>query len=90
MAVPTGGNVIKPVELMQAVAGYWNAIGVKTNVQTLEFGTYAQQKFDYKIAPLFVWNWFGFDADQMLWGNAYSKLSRPGSFSLAGAKRSTS
>jgi peptide/nickel transport system substrate-binding protein len=72
LQVPTGGNPIKPVEVGQAIAGDWEKLGLKVRLQTIDTNTYAQLKLDYKIGPVFMWNWAGFDADEPIWGNASS------------------
>lgn len=30
-------------------------------------------KLGYKTSALFMWNWIGYDADYILWGNIHSK-----------------
>jgi peptide/nickel transport system substrate-binding protein len=68
--VPTGGNPVKPIEVGQAIAADWQKVGIKVDLQTIETNTYSQMKLDYKIGPVFMWNWAGFDADEPIWGNA--------------------
>ena len=71
--VPTGGNPLKPVEVGQAVAADLGKVGIRVNLRSLDAATYAQLKFQYKLAPILLWNWLAFDGDYILWGNVYSK-----------------
>jgi peptide/nickel transport system substrate-binding protein len=65
----TSGLQLKPVEIAQAVAADWQKAGVNVTVRPVDANTYQQAKADYKIGPVFFWNWVGFDADEPIWGN---------------------
>ncbi len=73
MDAPIGGNPIKPVEVAQAVASDLEKVGIKVQLRTLDTATYAQMKFGYKLAPIFMWNWMAFEADYILYPQLYSK-----------------
>ena len=71
--VPTGGNPIKPVEGGQAVAADLEKVGVSVKMRTVDAATYTTMRNEKKTAPMFMWNWIGFDGDYVLWGNLHSK-----------------
>jgi peptide/nickel transport system substrate-binding protein len=72
-AVPNGGNPIKPAEVGQAAAADLAKVGIRTKYKVVESGTYRGMKLGYKTPALFMWNWIGYDADYILWGNVHSK-----------------
>ncbi|MBI4278260.1 MAG: hypothetical protein HY660_07365, partial [Armatimonadetes bacterium] len=71
--VPAGGNPIKPAEVGQAVVADFAKIGVQAKLRVLDTATYAQMKFQYKLAPLLMWNWMAWDGDYILYWNAHTK-----------------
>jgi peptide/nickel transport system substrate-binding protein len=71
-AVPTGGSLLKPLEVAQVLAAYWEAVGVKVNIRSLETGTWIKERDERTISPIFLWNWVGFDLDRMIWANMHS------------------
>lgn len=72
-AVPSGGSLLKPLEVAQVLAAYWESIGVTINIRSLETGTWIQERDEKTISPLFLWNWVGIDADSMMWANMHSE-----------------
>ncbi|MCC6943827.1 MAG: hypothetical protein IT335_04570 [Thermomicrobiales bacterium] len=72
MDVPTGGNPIKPLEVGQAVAADLEAIGISVQMRNLDAATYTTMRNEKQVAPMFMWNWIGFDGDYVLWGNLHS------------------
>jgi len=68
MDVPTGGNPLKPVEVGQAIAADLGKVGIKVNLRTIEAASYITYRNEKKMAPLFLWEWFGYDAHKQLWG----------------------
>ena len=71
-AVPTGGSLLKPLEVAQVLAAYWEAVGVQTNIRSLETGAWIKERDEHTISPLFLWNWVAFDLDRMIWANMHS------------------
>jgi|SRR5579864_1521707 len=69
--VPTGGNPLKPVEVGEAIAADLARVGITAHLRTLEAASYITFRNERKVAPIFLWNWNGFDAHIMLWGNAH-------------------
>lgn len=72
-AVPTGGSLLKPLEVAQVLVAYWEAVGVTVNIRSLETGTWIQERDEKTISPLFLWNWVGLDIDSMMWANMHSE-----------------
>ncbi|HBY94122.1 MAG: ABC transporter substrate-binding protein [Ardenticatenaceae bacterium] len=66
--VPTGGNPLKPVEVGQAIAADLGKVGVNPNLRTIEAASYITYRNEKKMAPLFLWNWYGYDAHLQMWG----------------------
>jgi peptide/nickel transport system substrate-binding protein len=79
--VPTGGNPIKPVEVGQAVAADFEKVGISVNLRTLDAATLTAMRGEKKTAPMYLWNFIGFDGDYFLRSNMYSKSAR---FVMAG------
>lgn len=54
--VGESGRWLKDRELIEAVANYWNAVGLNANVQIYEFGEYLNRLFDrnYRAPAIFV------------------------------------
>lgn len=54
--VGTSGRWLKDRELVEAVAGFWEAVGLTVNVQVLEFGAYLDELFnrDARADAIFV------------------------------------
>lgn len=71
--VPTGGNPIKPVEVGQAVAADLEAVGISVRMRNVDAATYTTMRNERNVAPMFMWNWIGFDGDYVLWGNLHSE-----------------
>lgn len=69
--VPNGGNPLKPVEVGQAIAADLARVGVTARLRTVDGAQYFTLRNDRKLAPLFMWNWNGYDAHIPLWGNAH-------------------
>jgi peptide/nickel transport system substrate-binding protein len=70
--VPTGGNPIKPVEVGQAVAANLAEVGINVQMRTVDAATYTTMRNERNVAPMFMWNWLGFDGDYVLWANLHS------------------
>jgi peptide/nickel transport system substrate-binding protein len=71
--VPTGGNPIKPVEVGQAVAANLAEVGINVQMRTVDAATYTAMRNERNVAPMFMWNWMGFDGDYVLWANLHSE-----------------
>lgn len=65
-AVPTGGSVLKPVEVATILVAYWEAVGIKVSIKPLETGTWIKERDERTISPLFLWNWVGLDVINQL------------------------
>lgn len=48
------GRYLKDREVSEAVASYLTKVGVRTHVQTYEWGTYVTMYFNHKLGPIFL------------------------------------
>lgn len=51
------GRYTKDKEVAQAVAGYLEKVGIKTNVQVKEWATYTADEQNRRLSPLSLWGW---------------------------------
>jgi peptide/nickel transport system substrate-binding protein len=70
-AVPNGGSLIKPTEVGQVLAAYWEAVGIKANIRTLDTSTFVEERDGHTISPLHLWNWVAVDVDRPFWNNFF-------------------
>jgi peptide/nickel transport system substrate-binding protein len=80
----TSGRWLKDREVVEAIAGFWEAAGLKVNVRFLEWKEYLDRLFDQKVRPQLTYVIHGnplFDADRTY--STYIKGRAPGSMSAA-------
>lgn len=69
--VPSGGNPLKPAEVGQAIVADLSKVGITARLHVVEGASYVGRRNDRKLSPIFMWNWYGYDADLPVWGNAH-------------------
>lgn len=69
------GRYMRDKEVCQAIAGQLQEVGIRVDLQILEWGTFIEKVTSHTTAPMYLFGWSlpSLDPDQWLWPSLHSK-----------------
>lgn len=65
-------GVAGDLQVLEAVIADWAEVGINVKVNQMEKSPFVTRKLEWKIAPLFNWNFYAFDADYVVYKQCHS------------------